>query len=95
MKQFWLTFLLISCAAVLALSISVEERAIQARFSGWMRDHKRSYESDEFLQRYQQWRDNLEYIERHNADETKTYKLAMNHFGDMSPEEFAQRFLGK
>ncbi len=95
MRQFWLTLLVISCAVVLALSISVEERAVQARFNGWMREHKRSYQSEEFLQRYQQWRNNLDIVERHNADNSKTYKLAMNEFSDMTTEEFAKRYLGE
>ncbi len=94
MQRFWLGLLLVSSAIILTLSVSVEERAIQARFNGWMRDHKRSYESDEFLQRYQQWRDNWDLVESHNADNSQTYKLAMNQFGDMSSQEFSRLYLG-
>jgi C1A family cysteine protease len=35
----------------------------------------------------------MEMIKKHNKDQTKTYKMEMNHFGDLSQEEFSQKVL--
>ena len=39
------------------------------------------------------FKDNLEIIKKHNADKSKTYKMGMNHFGDLTEEEFSQKVL--
>ncbi len=77
-----------------AFAVSVEERALQARFTGWMKENKRSYESEEFLKRWNQWRDNALFVEQHNSDPTQTYKVGMNEYADMSTEEFSRVYLG-
>jgi cathepsin L len=76
--------------------VSIEERELQGRFNGWMRQHARSYDSDEFLERYNIWRDNMAFVEEFNRDggETKSFTVAMNQFGDLEPEEFARLHKG-
>ncbi len=89
--------LFVLCGSILflcAFANAIEERELQARFTGWMREHKRSYGSEEFLARWDQWRENAEFVERHNSDPTKTYKVAMNKYGDMSAVEFARVYTG-
>lgn len=36
--------------------------------------------------RFKVFKDNLEMIEKHNADSTRTWKMGMNHFGDLTHE---------
>ncbi len=85
--------LLLLCAFAQS-SFSREERELQSRFSGWMREHKRSYESSEFVRRWNTWKANAKFVEKHNSDPKQTYKVAMNQFGDMSPQEFKRVYLG-
>lgn len=59
-----------------------------------MQNYKKSYHHDEFLIRFNNFKNNLEYIEKHNSDPTKTFKLAMNQFGDLTNEEFKSLYLG-
>ncbi len=89
--------LFVLCGSLLflcAFSAKIEERELQARFTGWMKEHKRSYENEEFLRRWNQWRDNALFVEQHNNDPNQTYKVAMNQYGDMTPEEFSRVYLG-
>ena len=47
--------------------------------------HGRNYESiEEEAYRFKVFKDNLEIIKKHNADQSKTYKMGMNHFGDLT-----------
>ena len=32
-------------------------------------------------------------IKKHNADTTRTWKMGMNHFGDLTHQEFSQKVL--
>ncbi len=77
-----------------AFANTFEERALQARFSGWMKDNKRSYDSEEFLKRWNQWRVNAQFVEQHNSDPNQTYEVEMNEYADMSIEEFTRVYLG-
>jgi hypothetical protein len=38
---------------------------------------------------------NLDRIERHNRDKSKAYTMAVNHFTDMTDEEFSKKYLRK
>ncbi|XP_068751848.1 cathepsin L-like [Montipora capricornis] len=54
----------------------------------WKKFHNKKYESDdEESLRYAIWNDNLKKIERHNADKTQSFTMAMNHLGDMTSKE--------
>ena len=47
--------------------------------------------------RKQIFADNLELIERHNAEEAfgiHTYKLGVNRFADMTEKEYAEKYTG-
>ena len=47
--------------------------------------HGRNYDSrQEEAYRFKVFNDNLEMIKKHNADRSKTYKMGMNHFGDLT-----------
>jgi len=80
----------ILCALLLVLMISsaygLNDRIHQ--FMSWTKLHKRNYRSErEFLSRFQIWDEAMNKIEKHNSEE-HSYKLAMNHFGDLTHSEF-------
>jgi cathepsin L len=70
------------------------ERQYQLEFTRWMQQHKKSYHQNEFQQKYSTFKANLDFIDSWNSDSTKTHKVAMNKFGDLSVDEFSQLYLG-
>jgi len=72
--------------------IKVEEDELQ--WKAWKSFHGKSYatESEEAM-RKAIWRDNLKKITEHNS-QGHSYMLAMNHFGDLTQNEFSFFYLG-
>jgi cathepsin L len=66
----------------------------QTSFTAWMRQHGKSYAHEEFLARYDTYRNNLAYINSHNAKKDSTFTLAMNQFGDLTSQQFAALYNG-
>jgi cathepsin L len=85
------TFLL--CVALFGLAFAVSEYEAQGAFTFWMQKHQKSYHHNEFLQRYNTFKANLDFIQSHNAA-NKTFTVAMNKFGDLTVEEFSKLYLG-
>ncbi|ELR17807.1 papain family cysteine protease subfamily protein [Acanthamoeba castellanii str. Neff] len=56
-------------------------------FADWMRTHAKSYSNEEFVFRWNVWRENHRFIEEHNR-QNHSYHLAMNQFGDLTADEF-------
>lgn len=64
-------------------------------FSDFRKTHQKNYASDQELQyRLSVFTQNLESIEKHNADSTQTYKLGVNQYSDLTFEEFKAKYLG-
>jgi len=83
--------------ACLLLALSVQaytELEYQENFTAWMRHHKKSYNHEEFQARYAVFKGNMDFIQTHNSDPSKTFQVAMNQFGDLASGEFAQLFTG-
>nr|AAF21819.1 silicatein beta [Tethya aurantium] len=61
----------------------------------WKSQHGKSYRSGlQELERHLVWVSNKEYIDRHNANaDVFGFSLAMNHFGDLSDNEFVDKYL--
>eukprot|EP00731_Ephydatia_muelleri_P018317 Em0011g357a len=61
----------------------------------WKGQHQKSYMSElEELERHTIWLSNKKYIEEHNArSDDFGYTLAMNHFGDLTTEEYNEMYL--
>ena len=67
---------------------------IKVEWENFKIKHSRNYESiEEEAYRFKVFKDNLEMIKKHNVDATKTYKMGMNHFGDLTEDEFSQKVL--
>lgn len=87
MKSFILLAILFACA------LAFTEVEYQSAFTFWMQQHQRSYDHADFLYRYKVFRQNMDFIEKHN-DANKGYKVAMNQFGDLTNAEFKSFYLG-
>lgn len=67
--------------------------AQQHEFHTWMLQHGRQYPThEEFLLRQATFFKNWELIEKANTAPGRTVKLALNHFADISQDEFSERF---
>ncbi|KAE8700537.1 Senescence-specific cysteine protease SAG39 [Hibiscus syriacus] len=72
-----------------ASSRSVPEASMSDRFEQWLSSYSRVYQDEtEKNKRVQIFMENVEYIESHNADTSKKYKLGVNEFTDLTNEEF-------
>jgi C1A family cysteine protease len=86
--------------AVLGLSAAapLTEDASRWLFTHWIAQYSKQYESNELQARYEVFRNNLQFINKHNElaeAGKKSYTLAMNEFGDLTSKEFAAKFVGK
>jgi len=83
--------------AVLAVCVVVAVAApvsYQTEFTKWMQLNKKSYRHEEFLPRFDTFKNNLAYINAHNAEGSHSFSLAMNKFGDLTAAEFARLYNG-
>lgn len=76
-------------AALLAtLSIAFETDDLYNPFVQWMSEHGKGYKTvDEFMFRFQTWRENHESIKRFNFTEGMTSTVNHNKFSDWTKEE--------
>ena len=65
------------------------DQAKHTIFHAWKMTHKKTYFTN-FQENYRQkvFNDNLSVVIKHNKSEDKTYTMKLNHFADMTEEEF-------
>jgi len=63
------------------------------QFRLWKEHVGREYSGEEHVMRQEIWKKNVKLIHEHNQ-QNKSYSLAMNHFGDMTSEEYRSTMLG-
>jgi len=84
--------------AILALLVlgtfARTERDYQREFTRWMQKHQKAFHHEQFQAKYSTFKSNLDFVDAHNADNTKTFKVAMNKFGDLTNAEFARVYMG-
>ncbi|XP_040393450.1 procathepsin L-like isoform X3 [Cygnus olor] len=81
---------LLGCTAALDL-------ALEEAWEGWKSLYAKEYTREAEAVRREVWEKNLRRIEQHNREEARgqhTFRLAMNHYGDMTDEEFNQLLNG-
>lgn len=70
------------------------EAEIRNLYEGWLVKHGKAYNAlGEKDQRYEIFKDNLRFIDEHNAGD-HGFKLGLNRFADLTNEEFRAKFLG-
>jgi len=72
----------------------LSQKEYELQFLRFMHAHGKSYDAEEFPHRFASFKSNLNFIAKHNADKTQTFKVAMNKFGDLTNAEFARLYLG-
>eukprot|EP01121_Diplochlamys_sp_Union-15-3_P006521 TRINITY_DN16_c0_g1_i1.p1 TRINITY_DN16_c0_g1~~TRINITY_DN16_c0_g1_i1.p1 ORF type:complete len:328 (+),score=64.47 TRINITY_DN16_c0_g1_i1:64-1047(+) len=84
-------FLLLACLYLIFAIEDVQE----AEFNAWMRLHNKNYETETERQyRFNVWKANSEIITELRAKNSNA-RYGHNKFGDLSPVEFASKYLGK
>jgi len=86
-----LSFLLF---AVMANAAYVTERQYQREFSRFVKTYSKKYATDDFFNRYELFKANLDLIELHNSQAGITSTMGVNQFTDMSSAEFASKMNG-
>nr|XP_020649936.1 cathepsin L1-like isoform X2 [Pogona vitticeps] len=71
--------------------------ALEGAWKGWKEEHAKAYLEDDEAFRREVWEKNLQRIEQHNLEASQgkhSYRLGMNHLGDLTDEEFNQMLNG-
>jgi cathepsin L len=86
MKQF--VFLLVLVALVFGSPDYATE------FVNWMQKHQKSYTHTEFLNRYEIFKSNYDFVQEHNTNSEHGFTVAINKFADLSNTEFKKIYNG-
>lgn len=64
-------------------------------YTRWVAEHNRAYNGlGEEEKRFEIFKDNLRFVDQHNAEKNRTYKVGLNRFADLTNEEYRAGFLG-
>ncbi|XP_028942774.1 cathepsin L1-like [Antrostomus carolinensis] len=86
----WLLLALLGCT-------TAPDPALEETWEGWKILHAKEYPGEAEAIRREVWEKNLQRIQQHNQEESQghhTFRLAMNHYGDLTDEEFNQLLNG-
>jgi len=98
-KLLEMKFLIVLFAVcALASSQTLQDNILKTNWLLFKRTHKKTYATeDEEIARFNIWKSNLAYINKHNQEHAKgihSFDLAMNKFGDLTTKEFARIYNG-
>ncbi|NWI37205.1 CATL2 protein, partial [Picathartes gymnocephalus] len=71
--------------------------ALEEAWEEWKSLYTKEYSGEAEAVRREVWEQNLRYIQQHNQEESQgkhSYRLAMNHFGDLTNQEFNELMNG-
>jgi len=87
-------FLLLLALLCINLSVSApapySETEFQYLFTKWMNQNQKTYEMEDFFNRYSVFKDNLNFIHEHNS-KNHSYTVGVNAFADLTQKEFKAR----
>jgi len=85
---------LILCAIVAVSAIpTLKESEYQFLFTRFVAEHNKQYSTDQFFNRYNIFKNNVDYIRMEN-EKNYSYSLGMNQFGDLTANEFKTQVVG-
>jgi len=84
-----LLFVALAALSVVSAAPYVEAE-YQYMFTKWMTSNEKHYEIEDFFHRYSIFKDNLNFINEHNA-QNHSYTVGVNEFADLTSEEFGKR----
>ena len=66
-----------------------------AMFESWLVEYGKSYNAlGEKERRFEIFKDNLRFVDEHNADVNRSYRVGLNQFSDLTMEEYQSIYLG-
>lgn len=70
------------------------DRDVMAIYESWLAKHGKAYNGlGEKERRFEIFRDNLKFIDEHNAG-NGSYKLGLNRFADLTNDQYRSIYLG-
>lgn len=98
---FSLLFLFFASSSASDISVSSYEQSdwrsdaeVMDIYNSWLAKHGKAYNGlEEHDRRFQIFKDNLKFIDEHNAQD-RTYKVGLNSFADLTNEEYRAIYLG-
>ncbi|KAL6289572.1 hypothetical protein ACE6H2_007082 [Prunus campanulata] len=88
-------FIVLGTLASQATSRTLSEASIAAKHDQWMTKYGRVYaDNAEKERRFAIFKNNVQFVEKFNAEGSKTYKLGLNEHSDLSDEEFFRQRTG-
>ena len=101
-----LVFMVLTVSSALDMSIINYDRThgdrsslrtdeeVMVIYEQWLMKHGKNYNAlGEKEKRFEIFKDNLRFIDEHNAED-RPYKLGLNRFADLTNEEFRSKYLG-
>ncbi|XP_057502568.1 actinidain-like [Actinidia eriantha] len=68
---------------------------VMAMFESWLVEYGKSYNAlGEKERRFEIFKDNLRFVDEHNADVNRSYRVGLNQFSDLTVEEYQSIYLG-
>ncbi|EOX91528.1 Granulin repeat cysteine protease family protein [Theobroma cacao] len=68
---------------------------VRSLYKSWLVKHGKAYNGiGEEEMRFDIFKDNLKFIDEHNSNNNRTYKLGLNKFADLTNQEYRSKFLG-
>ncbi|XP_057468703.1 actinidain-like [Actinidia eriantha] len=65
-----------------------------AMFESWLVRHRKSYNAlGEKERRFEIFKENLRFVDKHNADMDRSYRVGLNQFADLTSEEYPSMYL--
>lgn len=87
-RKYLVPAMAIFAAASVVDAAKLTDKSYQDLFVKFAQTNNRSYASDEFFERFQNFRDNVDFVVEHNEKPDQTFTVGLNQFADWSMDEF-------
>jgi len=89
-----LVFVALALTCLHSLAYQLREEEYQSYFTRWIVQNSKNYEIEDFFTRYAVFKDNLDFVNIHNAG-NHSYEMDVNQFSDLTEAEFQKVYLGR